>query len=268
MIKQVSVIGCGWLGFPLGIALVNKGITVKGSTTSNEKLELLRENHIDPFTIKLAEDKIQGDINSFLEHSDLLIINVPPGLRKHPNKNHIAEISHLVESIVENQIQKVIYVSSTSVFKDESNIPIISSKFKPNNYETAKQLIEIENLLMSNSYFKTTLIRFGGLIDENRHPGNFLSGRSGVKNPKAPINLIHKEDCIDIIAQIIEKELFGTTINAVYPAHPTRKSYYTSYSKDNNLPPPEFENTTTSKGKIIESEKLVQLLDYKFKHAL
>ncbi|MCA0152272.1 Rossmann-fold NAD(P)-binding domain-containing protein [Winogradskyella vincentii] len=268
MIKQVSVIGCGWLGFPLGIALVNKGITVKGSTTSNEKLKRLRSNNIFPFAIKLTEDRILGDINSFLEHSDLLIINVPPGLRKHPNKNHIAEISQLIESIIKNQIQKVIYIGSTSVFKDESNIPIIGSNFKPNNYEIAKQLIEIENLLMSNSYFKTTIIRFGGLIDENRHPGNFLSGRSGVKNPKAPINLIHKEDCIDIIAQIIEKQIFDTVINAVYPAHPTRKSYYTSYSKDNNLPPPKFENTATSKGKIVESEKLVQLLSYKFKHAL
>ena len=67
---------------------------------------------------------------------------------------------------------------------------------------------------------------------------------------------------------IIKKELFDIKLNAVYPSHPERKSYYTTYAKDNKLPLPTFENTASSEGKIIESEKLVQLLNYKFKHAL
>jgi nucleoside-diphosphate-sugar epimerase len=268
LVKQVSIIGCGWLGFPLGIALTQKNIVVKGSTTSKEKVNQLKSYNINPFLIRLTEDGIEGDIDGFLENSDAVIINIPPGLRKYPDKNHVAEIAHLAESIDNNKIKTVIYISSTSVFKNESNIPVITSETEPNNIESAKQLIEIEKILTENYAFKTTIIRFGGLIDEQRHPGKYLSGRTAIKNPNAPINLIHKEDCIEIISQIIDREIFGLKINAVFPSHSTRQLYYSTYAKDNNLPLPQFDNTLKSKGKIIESTKLIELLNYKFKHAI
>ena len=268
LIKQVSIIGCGWLGFPLGIALTQNGIMVNGSTTSKEKFNQLKSYKINPFLIRLTEDGIKGNIDGFLEKSDVVIINIPPGLRKNPDKNHVTEIAHLAESINQNQNKTVIYISSTFVFKNEINIPVITSETQPNNFDTGKQLIEIEKILTENYAFKTTIIRFGGLIDEQRHPGNYLSGRTAIKNPDAPINLIHKADCIGIITQIIKKELFDITLNAVYPSHPTRKNYYTNYCKNKVLPIPIFETTGLNKGKIIDSAKLILLLNYKFKHAL
>ena len=41
--KRVSVLGCGWLGKPLAISLLDEGYSVKGSTTSEDKLELLED---------------------------------------------------------------------------------------------------------------------------------------------------------------------------------------------------------------------------------
>jgi biotin synthase len=40
---NISILGCGWLGFPTGLHLQKKGADVKGSTTSEEKLEKLKE---------------------------------------------------------------------------------------------------------------------------------------------------------------------------------------------------------------------------------
>ncbi|MCA0131404.1 NAD(P)H-binding protein [Winogradskyella alexanderae] len=268
MIKQISIIGCGWLGLPLATLLVDNGYSIKGSTTSSDKLEQIRKKAVSPFLVELNEMEIVGDIDGFLEGSDLVIINIPPGLRKSPNKNHVTEIDLLARAIEKNAIKHVIYISSTSVFKDEENIPLINEVSVPNNYEGARQLIEIEELLSNNYSFLTTIIRFGGLIDDNRHPGNFLSGRINIANPKAPINLIHKEDCIAIISRVIDKSLFNVKLNATYPSHPTRQSYYTSYCKSKALPLPTFETTGTNKGKIIDSSKLMQLLSYKFKHAV
>ena len=54
--------------------------------------------------------------------------------------------------------------------------------------------------------FNTTVIRFGGLIGYDRMPGKFLTGKKDLPNGDAPVNLIHRDDCVQIIYQIIKNE--------------------------------------------------------------
>ncbi|WP_179021557.1 NAD(P)H-binding protein [Winogradskyella forsetii] len=266
MKTQISVIGCGWLGLPLAKTLVKNGFVVKGSTTSKDKFETLKKYQIEPFLITLNASGIKGNCAEFLTGSDTIIINIPPGLRKNPTKNHVAEIAHLIHAIEVSSVKHVLYISSTSVFENEANFPVTTDETKPNaTSNTAKQLIEIENRLQTNSNFETTILRFGGLIDEERHPAKFLSGRNDISNPDAPINLIHKTDCIHIILAILEKDLWNLSVNAVYPKHITKETYYTNYCKQENILPPNYNSSEESKGKIIDSSKLVQLLNYTFK---
>ncbi|WP_400076005.1 NAD(P)H-binding protein [Winogradskyella sp. R77965] len=265
MKKQISIIGCGWLGFPLARFLMNEGFKVKGSTTSENKLELLKKHAIEGFVIRLDEAGISGNYSVCLKGSETVIINIPPGLRRNPDKNHVIELSHLITAIEAHKIENVLYISSTSVFKNESHFPIITSLTASNAASnSAKQLIEIEQKLQNNSNFNTTILRFGGLFDGDRHPAKYLSGKTDVSNPDAPINLIHKEDCIQIIATILKNELWNTTLNASYPKHPNKKLYYSEFCKLHNLPLPQFNAKEKSKGKIIDSTKLVQLLNYRF----
>ncbi len=266
--EKISVIGCGWLGFPLAQYLVHEGFEVKGSTTSRAKLELLKKHHIEGYLIQLSETEISGDYSSFLAHSDTVIINIPPGLKRNPTKNHVDEISHLVAAIEEQNVKNVLYISSTSVFNDEVHFPEITNATQPAaTSDSAKQLIKIEQKLQNNSNFNTTILRFGGLFDDERHPAKYLSGRTHISNPEAPINLIHKEDCIQIITAILKKKLRNVVLNAVYPSHPDKKTYYSAYCERRHIPLPEFDSYTKSRGKILNSSKLVQLLNYTFKHA-
>ena len=265
MKTQISVIGCGWLGMPLAKILVEEGFSVNGSTTSKEKLKLLEKFNINPFLVTLNASGISGHYSQFLTGSDTVIINIPPGLRKNPAKNHVAEIKHLIDAIEAHSIKNVLYISSTSVFEDDVNFPIIKANTIPNaTSNSAKQLIEIEHMLQANSNFKTTILRFGGLVDTDRHPSKFLSGRANASNPEAPLNLIHKTDCIAIIIAILKKELWDVTLNAAYPKHPAKELYYLNYCKRHNLPLPTYNYTEKSKGKIIDNTTLVQLLNYTF----
>lgn len=269
MQTQISIIGCGWLGLPLAKYLIGKGYKIKGSTTSSDKIKSLTEAGIKAYKVSLSETQIKGNYNDFLEGSDTIIINIPPGLRKNPAKNHLNEIKHLVKAIGQHNIKHVLYISSTSVFKDEAHFPEITSKTIPNgDTNSAEQLIAIENLLKAEETFKTTILRFGGLIDSQRHPGQFLAGKNNVSNPEAPINLIHKNDCIAIITKIIKDKHWNTTLNASYPIHPAKKIYYTTYAKTHDLPLPNFNVSEKSLGKIIKSDDLVQLLNYTLQHGL
>ncbi|MCT4629547.1 NAD(P)H-binding protein [Winogradskyella sp.] len=268
MKKQISIIGCGWLGFPLAEFLVASDYKIKGSTTSKNKLQTLNQSAIESFLITINEKGIAGNHYDLLSGSDIAIINIPPGLRKNPNKNHVVEIEHLIKAIEAHNIKYVIYISSTSVFKDKNNFPLIDGKTQPNaTSNTAKQLIAIEELL-KKSNLNTTILRFGGLFDEQRHPANYLSGKKNIPNPNAPINLIHKKDCINIISLILKKEIYNVSLNAVNPKHPQKKAYYTNYCKQHHLELPEFNYDEISKGKTIESSQLENLLNYTFKQAL
>jgi 3-hydroxyisobutyrate dehydrogenase-like beta-hydroxyacid dehydrogenase len=50
---KISILGCGWLGLPLAKSLLAKSYEVKGSTTSENKLEVLINAGILPFQIQL-----------------------------------------------------------------------------------------------------------------------------------------------------------------------------------------------------------------------
>jgi len=264
--KQISILGCGWLGFPLAKSLLVKGYAVKGSTTSMEKIFMLKNDGVNPFQIIVLEDSIEGNIDSFLENSSILIIDIPPKLRGNSKENFVAKIQTLISFIEKSTVEKVIFVSSTSVYADDNfNVTTVTENTKANpDSESGKQLQEVEQLLQKNKNFQTTIIRFGGLIGEDRHPIHFLAGKKNLENPNGPINLIHQMDCIGIIQKIIETNSWNETFNAVAPYHPSRKEYYTQKAIELKLPLPEFEKNSTATGKMVSSEKVEQLLNYSF----
>ena len=268
----ITILGCGWFGLPLAKSLLSKGYNVKGSTTSATKLKTLKEAEIMPFQIQLNEQEIIGNVSDFLHETDVLIIAIPPGLRKEilssEEMTFINKMKILIPYIEKSGIQKVLFVSSTSVYGDR--FPIIeyteSTQTHPDT-ESGRQLVLSEKLLQSNIHFKTTVIRFGGLLGEDRHPIKFLAGRTQIENPDGPVNLIQREDCIGIIIKALDFayiDKWGETFNAVAPQHPTRKNYYQKKAQQFNLPLPNFVEDTKSKGKIISSKKVETILDYSF----
>lgn len=262
---QISILGCGWLGLPLAKNLIEKGFSINGSTTSKSKLDILENAGIKPFLISLEAQEIRGNIQAFLEHSEILIIDIPPKLKGDSSESFVAKIQNLVLEIEKYSVQKIIFISSTSVYPDTENIPILTEKdiLNPDN-ESGRQLCQAEKLLSNNPNFSATILRFGGLIGEDRHPIKFLSGRENIENPEGPINLIHQKDCIGIISKIIEKDIWKETLNAATPIHPTRKDYYTKKAESLGLDLPQFNLEKKSIGKIIDSKKLEIILDYNF----
>ncbi len=263
---NISILGCGWLGLPLAKRLLEVGHIINGSTTSRDKMSALRAEGMVPYEIQLFEEGIQGDISSFLGTSKILIIDIPPGLRKDPEVNFVAKINRLKSYIEKSGVEKVLFVSATSVFKDRNDLPTYTEKDTPNGTaENAKQLIDVEELLKASEKFETSILRFGGLLGPGRHPVNYLAGKSELKDPEGPVNLIHLEDCIGIIEAIIEKEAWGEIFHGVYPEHPTRKEYYSRTAKEKGLAVMSFDENSDSKGKKINSLNLDEILGYQFK---
>jgi nucleoside-diphosphate-sugar epimerase len=278
---NISILGCGWLGLPLAKALLENGFSVKGSTTSTDKISVLDNLGIEAFLISISANEIQGDTVGFLENSEILIIDIPPKLRGSENgpatalrMEFASKIETLIPFIEKSSVKKVLFVSSTSVYADDPStlacpeldegLRVTEETTPQPDTESGKQLALAELLLQNNSNFETTILRFGGLIGDDRHPIRFLAGRKGIENPKSPINFIHQTDCIGIIQKIIEKDSWNETFNAVTPFHPTREDYYTQKAVELNLVLPEFNHEKVSVGKVILSEKIERVLGYQF----
>ncbi len=273
MMTQISILGCGWLGLPLAKTLLENGFLVKGSTTSVDKLSILTNLEIQPYLINLTPTLSNGEgdetIEAFLEASKTLIIDIPPKLRGSEKENFVSKIRSLIPFIENSAVENVIFISSTSVYGEDNLVVTEETELNPDT-ESGKQLVQTEQLLQRNSTFKTTVLRFGGLIGEDRHPIRFLAGRKNIENPNAPINLIHQEDCIGIIIQIIQRAQndkleWNETFNAVAPFHPSRREYYTQKALDLGLDLPEFNDDNSSFGKTISSSKIENFLEYTFK---
>lgn len=266
MNKQISIIGCGWLGLPLAKHLISKGYKLKGSTTSKEKIEELRKYGIVAFYVEMTQDGVKGDTVETLSGSEILILNVPPGLRKHPENDFVKQTMFLMPFIESSTIKTIVFISSTSVYADDETLPRITEDTIPvPDSEAGKQLLKVESLLQNNNNFQTTALRFSGLYGDDRHPAKYLSGKMKVKDPEAPVNLVHLQDCIGVITTVIENNLWNEIFNVATTPHPSKKEFYTSECKRLDLAVPQFDASITSKGKLIASEKLVRLLGYQFK---
>ena len=260
---QISILGCGWLGLPLAKSLLQNGFLIKGSTTSLEKISLLESEGITPYLVRLEEQQISASVADFLAHSQILIINIPPKLRGGSTENFVAKITTLLPFIENSTVEKVLFVSSTSVYGEDNEFVTEASVLNPDT-EGGRQLAIVENVLQKNSRFQTTILRFGGLISDDRNPVRFLSGRVNIENPDTPINLIHQDDCIGIIEKIIALNSWDETYNAVAPFHPTRQEYYTQKATELNLALPKFAALNTIVGKTILNNKVIEVLDYSF----
>ncbi|HBL76188.1 MAG: uroporphyrinogen-III C-methyltransferase [Bacteroidetes bacterium GWF2_42_66] len=261
MMKTISIIGCGWLGFPLALKLKEKGFEVKGSVTSLPKTEKLQEAGIRPYYLIIHPEQVELTDNSFFQ-TDLVIVAIPPKRIDSIEAIFPQQIRRLIELLEAYNIPRVLFISSTSVYNETNGIVQENDAVVPEK-PSGKALLLAEQLLTGNPHFQTTVLRFGGLIGADRNPARFLSRSKTDSDGAKPVNLIHQDDCIRIIEQIIEKEAWGNTFNACCPEHPAQKEFYEKASQVSGFPLPQFDEQP-GPYKIVDSSKLIGILNYRF----
>ena len=134
--KMISILGSGWLGLPLAQHLILMGHHVKASTTSENRLPELSSIKVEPFLVDI--EQLSSDLQTFLQ-ANILIINIP-------SKN-IEGFIELLKEIENSEIEKVLFVSSTSVYENK-NKTISESDGEES---TQSPLLTIENLFRSSN---------------------------------------------------------------------------------------------------------------------
>lgn len=264
MNKNITIAGLGWLGLPLAQHLKLLGFKVKGSVTDRTKAKALSAQGIPTFPLILNEEGISGAVDQLLQVTDVLLVMIPPGLRRDTGSNYALKMAHFITAIENSGIKKAVLVSSTAVYDDTQGIVTEKDQPKP-ELNAARQLYEVEQLFFNMPKLETSIVRFGGLFGGNRNPVKFLAGRSGLRNGNAPVNLIHRKDCIGILTAIIKQDAFGHIFNAVMPEHPLKKEYYKAQALQLALEPPHYEEGMGDEVfKQVDSVHLSSILNYTF----
>ena len=109
-----------------------------------------------------------------------------------------------------------------------------------------------------------TILRFCGLFGPDRNPGRFLAGRTLDSSGQVPVNMIHLDDCLAIIVQIIEQNVWGETFNACADQHPSKEEFYGAAARILKFDPPKFAATEEDAYKLVDSTKIQDRLNYRF----
>ena len=259
---KIEINGCSWLGLPLAKKLKKENINVNGSTTTKEKISVLKTEKIEPFLIDLNKKLDKEILNSFLKNVDVLIINIPPKIRKEKTINYYSKIQNITSNNFIKKINNIIFISSTSVYGSKQGK--VGSKTIPSpDTINGKEILKTEKLFDNKN---NTIVRFGGLINETRNPLNHLIKKSEVLNSDAPINYIHLEDCIGIILSVIKKNKWGKIYLGVTPFHPTKKNYFDNLCEKKRIKKLTFSTKETVVNKEIDDNKIKPELNYTFKY--
>jgi nucleoside-diphosphate-sugar epimerase len=232
---KISIVGLGWFGKALADKLKSNH-EILGTTRSQDKISTFANQNIHAEELNLSLTPSENILSS-----DVIILNIPPFLNQLP----------WLQCWAWKKTTHVVFISSTSIYGNISGTVDESTTPMPDT-ENAKILVAEENWIAS--FPLHTIIRFGGLIGADRHPGKILSGRQNVQGGNLPVNLIHLNDCVNFVELIIDKKLMGETFNLVNPEHPSRRDYYQGYCLKHNLALPEFLDSSED-GKIISSVK-------------
>ncbi len=255
---RVSILGCGWYGTALARALHAKKYIVNGSATTASKAIQLEELGIKGFEIRISSDT-ELDAGSAFWNTDVLII--ASNVKLVADNSYVKGMQQVATMIRNNGIQKVVFISSTSVYGDTNGFVNEDSPSVAKS-GSANALIQLEETILGATAPKTTILRFGGLVGPGRMPGRFFAGKSDIPNGRAPVNLIHLEDCIGITLRLLNMELVPVYLNAVSPDHPTRSTFYTAAAGKQHLPLPEFIDEQLD-WKVVQSTRM-ELLGYDF----
>ncbi|MES2527116.1 MAG: hypothetical protein V4598_08505 [Bdellovibrionota bacterium] len=227
---KISICGLGYIGLPLSKLLTEAGHEVHGTTTTLEKLINIPRSEMLRSPALPSENIL---------HCDILILNIPPSEDqlewfKKWNLTHI---------------KKMIFVSSTSALHTKGR---------------NSEILRSEEGWIKSAGISWVIVRPGGLIGNGRHPGKSLSGKTGIKGGKAPVNLIHAEDVNGFIKTVIDKNISNESFELVSDEHHTKEEFYSEYCRRMNLPLPQFDQTDKDPGVIISNEKMKRHYSLKF----
>jgi nucleoside-diphosphate-sugar epimerase len=275
---RVLIIGCGYVGMPLGIELVRLGHEVCGVTRSAQNHESLKAQSIQPIAADISQ---RADLDKIPPPFDWVVNTVSSnrgGVEEY-KQTYLQGTRNLIDWLAPSPPKKFVYTSSTSVYGQTDGSLVKESSLTEPNSETAQVLAATEKLLLDaarEKKFPAVILRAAGIYgperghlflqylkDEARIPG---------KGDRL-LNMIHRADLVNCIIAALKNGHAGEVYNAVddEPVPQIHFFRWLSETLGKNMPPFGDESAPAGRKRAVTHKKVMNRklkmeLGYQFKY--
>jgi len=269
------IVGCGYVGLPLGAELVRRGHEVFGLRRG--AADELKAAGIRP----LIGDITQPESLAKLPRGFDWVVNCVAsggGSADDYRKIYLEGNRNLVSWLADFPPTKFIYTSSTSVYAQKDGSVVTEENPAEPTEESAKVLVEAEKSLLAavaNRTVPAVILRVAGIYGPGRGHWfrQFLRGEAHIEGDGSRwLNMIHRDDVIGCILAALEHGKPGETYNAVDDEPVTQLQFFEWLAAKLKRPLPpkisaeaETRRTRGTTSKRVSNVKLRTELEYAFR---
>jgi nucleoside-diphosphate-sugar epimerase len=272
---RVLIVGCGYVGVPLGAELFRLGHEVFGLRKNQAAENELKAAGIQP----LFGDVTKPDELKNLPREFDWVVNcvAAGGDAENYREIYLNGTKNLIEWLAPNPPKKFVYTSSTSVYAQNDGSQVKESSPTEPAAETSKILVETEKVLLDAAAKKkipAVILRVAGIYGPDRGHWfrQFLKDTAHIEGDGARfLNMIHRDDLVGCIVAALKSGRAGEIYNAAddEPVSQLHFFQWLAQAVDKPLPPSIPENPDNRRGatnKRVSNRKLKMELGHPFKY--
>jgi len=275
---RVLIVGCGYVGLPLGAELVKQGHEVFGLRRGLGGGADFKSAGIKP----LAADITKAEQLAQLPGGYDWVVNcvsASGGGEEEYREVYLQGTRNLIEWLGAAPPKKFVYTSSTSVYGQNDGSLVKENSSTEPAVETGKILVETERVLLAAARerkFPAVILRLAGIYGPDR--GHWLKlymkNEARIEGNGARIlNMIHRDDVVGAIIAALKNGRAGEVYNAVDDEPVSQLGFFQWLSGPlgKELPPsaPEDVEAVRKRGvtnKKVSNRRLKMELGYQFKY--
>ena len=228
---RVLIIGCGYVGLPLGVELVRQGHEVFGLRRSAAAEAQLLAAGIRPLAGDVTKpESLAGLPNQF----DWIVNCVASGGGEADSYRQIYRegTANLLAWLAAHPPKKFVYTSSTGVYGQTDGSAVKETSPTEPAAETAKVLVETEKLLLAayaEQRFPAIILRVAGIYGPGRGYAfkQFMKNEARIEGDGSRVmNMIHRDDLIGCIIAELKSGRPGEIYNAVDDEPVTQANFF------------------------------------------
>ncbi len=274
---RVLIVGCGYVGLPLGAELVRRGHEVFGMRRSDTGSADLQNAGIKPVVADVTKP---ADLAKLPGPFDWVVNCVSSNRGAQEYRDVYLQGTHnLLDWLASTPPKKYVYTSSTSVYGQADGSSVKESSPTEPKSETGQVLVETEQRLLDaarQKNFPAVILRVAGIYGPGRGHlfQQYLRGEAKISgNGERFINMIHLDDVVGAVIAALQSGRAGEIYNAADDEPVTQIDFFRWLSEElgKSMPPfaTEAENAARKRGltdKKVQNRRLKMELGYQFKY--
>ena len=275
---RVLIVGCGYVGLPLGAELVRLGHEVFGVRRSAEGEAELTAAGIQPLLADITKPEDLARLPGPFDWVVNTVSSSKGGVEEY-REVYVKGMRNLIEWLMPTPPKKFVYTSSTSVYGQTDGSPVKETSLTRPDSETSQVLVEAENVLLVSTRakkFPGVILRVAGIYGPERGHlfQQYLKNEARIPGDgERFLNMIHRDDLVGSIIAALKSGRAGEIYNAV-DDEPVSHLHFFRWLADTLgkwMPPfaSAAENAQRKRGltnKKVSNRRLKMELGYTFKY--